>query len=198
MNVTTIRMERAQAREKLKAFRREAHKRADAEYEAARIGYEALADGIPLIRLTQAFAEAGWDEAGNPRLAIARSDRRRVRYRVEWQNARRVLSFDASSGWGARGGPTLQRSVPLSVMPPRPANAPNSPNLGAIVPMIPADVRPGGRAKNWFTLFEAMWEPVPPVDPILLQHLGGDLYAVLAEWDLTELERAIIAGRLDG
>lgn len=39
------------------------------------------------------------------------------------------------------------------------------------------------------------WQPVPPTDPLLLRHLHGDLYAVLAAWDLTPLERAVLAGR---
>lgn len=33
-------------------------------------------------------------------------------------------------------------------------------------------------------------------DPALLKHIGGDLYAVLATWDLTELERSVLGGRL--
>lgn len=46
-------------------------------------------------------------------------------------------------------------------------------------------------------LFEAEWRPEPPKDPALLRHIGGDLYSVVAVWDLTELERAVLAGRLD-
>jgi hypothetical protein len=49
--------------------------------------------------------------------------------------------------------------------------------------------------RHYVTLFEVdQWEPVPPTDPALLKHIAGDLYAVLAVWDLTELERAVIAG----
>lgn len=33
-----------------------------------------------------------------------------------------------------------------------------------------------------------------PVDPALLKHIGGDLYAVVATWDLTDLERAVLDG----
>lgn len=40
------------------------------------------------------------------------------------------------------------------------------------------------------------WAPVPPTDPFLLRHLGGTLYVVLAQWDLTPLEKAVLAGRL--
>jgi hypothetical protein len=73
----------------------------------------------------------------------------------------------------------------------------------ALVPMIPADVRPAeGREKDWFVLWEVeRWsnEPLlaaPDRDPFLLRHVGGDLYAVLAEWNLTDLERAVMAGRV--
>lgn len=46
-------------------------------------------------------------------------------------------------------------------------------------------------------LWEAEWQAVPPKDPALLRHLGGDLYAVVAVWDLTELERAVLGGRFE-
>ena len=32
-------------------------------------------------------------------------------------------------------------------------------------------------------------QSLPPYDPYLLRPLGGDLYAVVHEWDLTEIER---------
>lgn len=75
----------------------------------------------------------------------------------------------------------------------------------ALVPMIPADVRETGRKAaihpgedRWFILWEAVWTPVPPRDPILLEHVAGSLYSVLAQWDLTDLERALMAGELYG
>jgi hypothetical protein len=48
-------------------------------------------------------------------------------------------------------------------------------------------------------LWEADWKvhPVPPGDPALLKHIGGDLYAVVAVWDLTPLEQAVLAARAD-
>jgi hypothetical protein len=46
-----------------------------------------------------------------------------------------------------------------------------------------------------------VWDPErppAPVDPALLRHIGGDLYAVdlyavVVTWDLTEIERAVLA-----
>ncbi|MEM3580897.1 MAG: hypothetical protein QXQ64_06505 [Candidatus Bathyarchaeia archaeon] len=40
------------------------------------------------------------------------------------------------------------------------------------------------------------WEPVPPRDPILVKQLTPNLFGVLATWDLTPLEKAIIRGRI--
>jgi hypothetical protein len=69
----------------------------------------------------------------------------------------------------------------------------------ARVPMIPANVRPKtGAEQDWYILWEVeKWADnqrsiIPDLDPYLLKHLGGSLYAVLAEWDLTDLERSIM------
>ena len=37
--------------------------------------------------------------------------------------------------------------------------------------------------------------PRPPGDPALLRHVGGDVYAVEAVWELTELEKLVLSGR---
>jgi hypothetical protein len=51
--------------------------------------------------------------------------------------------------------------------------------------------------QNYHVLFEAVWSKAPPSDPFLLRRLGkGDLWLVLAMWDLTEVERAALAARL--
>jgi hypothetical protein len=39
------------------------------------------------------------------------------------------------------------------------------------------------------------WNEIPARDPALLRHIRGDLWAVLAVWDLTELERAVLGQR---
>lgn len=65
----------------------------------------------------------------------------------------------------------------------------------AMVPIIPPELRPPHALSNYHILWEADWRPEPPVDPALLKHIGGDLYAVLATWNLTEVERAVLFGR---
>jgi hypothetical protein len=62
------------------------------------------------------------------------------------------------------------------------------------VPPIPPRFRPG-QPDRYHILWEAEWAKVPPRDPALLRALGDGLYVVLAVWDLTELERAVLGIR---
>lgn len=71
----------------------------------------------------------------------------------------------------------------------------------SMVPIVPPKHRPprdafGRRLVLWEV---ADWElaqvPRPPGDPALLRPIGGDIYAVEATWDLTELEKLVLSGR---
>lgn len=196
MNVSLIQMDPAAARAKLAAYQAQLRRRADEEYEAAVAGYQALAEGTALINLADAFAMTGLGEDNRPRLAVARADRRQVFFRLNQDH----LEFNALKN------PDLEYAGSLVVHVPYQHTVKGMWGIRgyALVPMVPADVRPAGLLSNYFTLWEVeKWadRPIratPDRDPYLLRHLIGDLYAVVAEWDLTELERAIMTGRRDG
>ena len=199
MNVPLIEMNRQDALTKIDAYAAHLRKRADDEYAAALAGYRALADGKPLLNLTDAIHHAGLGDDGRPRLAIARADRRQVKVQAQtWGSNRGQVLFDATSRnfhqWGYMG------SLVISIRWREPQIEMRTGY--AIVPMIPADVRPNrGQLRDYFILWEVeQWADnrirvEPDRDPYLLTHLAGDLYAVEAEWDLTPLERAIMSGR---
>jgi hypothetical protein len=67
------------------------------------------------------------------------------------------------------------------------------------VPIIPPQYRPPAyKMKDWLVLWEVEeWAkaPQPPGDPALLRPLGNDMYVVEATWDLTPLEKLVLAGR---
>ena len=64
----------------------------------------------------------------------------------------------------------------------------------ALVPTIPPHLRPEDPIK-FFILWDAVWEKSPPVDPLLLSKVNDTMYAVVAQWDLTELEQQVLEGR---
>jgi hypothetical protein len=203
MNVEKITMPRAEAVAKMKAYRDALRNQADKEFEQALRAYRALAKGTVLVDPFQAIREAGWDDQFRPKLAMSRADQRRIRLRLMLESRH----DGENTLWRSDGvrfeSPELTwRSKDRQINVPRmPVTAwtawmPETPNAQAIVPMIPPDVRPKrGNPKQWYILWEAEWENIPPKDPLLLKPIGGTLYAVLAAWDLTEVERKIIARR---
>lgn len=199
MNVATITMDKEEAREKLRAYRADRHKDAEEVYRAAEAGYAALAAGTPLINLDQAIANGGFFDDMRPKLAVGRADRKEVYFQwnsheeranfysgstrtSEWASLQTWVHMGRLHGitWGNGGGGRPVRGF-------------------ALIPMVPADVRPAtGQLKDWHILWEVeAWSDKsltgqPPRDPFLIKHIGGSLWAVLAEWDLTELERAVM------
>ncbi len=63
--------------------------------------------------------------------------------------------------------------------------------MSASVPYIPPEYREAATLDR-FLLWEAEWHGLQPRDPMLLEHLFGHFYAVVAEWNLTSLERAVL------
>lgn len=186
MNVPTITMDRHEARTAFLAYRKAVRERHTKEDEAIMRGYRALSVGQQVLNVREALKAAGADEKNRPKLAICRSDGRWCRYRA-WSEPTFVMD-DTPFGWG-RPARTKRLKFPIDTLPRLTSD------LRALVPPIPPALRPAGDLAKFFTLWEAEWQPVPPVDPMLLKHLGGELYIVLATWDLTELERAVLAGR---
>ena len=205
MNVPLITVDKEQAREKLRAYRRDRHKDAEEEYRACAEAYEALAEGTPLVDIEQAIRSGGFDDKMRPRLAIAAADRKQVRF--TWSPNQPVAEFDArrSTQFSARlmifidmkrlHGLVRQRRLRDGTLSTFDAYVQGY----ARVPMVPADVRPEtGQLRDWHILWEVdEWADrpflaEPPRDPLLLKHIRGSLYAVLAQWDLTELERAVM------
>ena len=203
-------MDPGEAQARLEAYKTTLRKRHAAEireeYKAAAAGYEALARGTPLINLQNAIRSGGFDEKMRPRLAVARGDRKQVKFR--WSRSSATALFTTASRNYRRGSDTLDLRIEMGRRPYDEGVKEWWICGWALVPMAPPEaleaIGGGSYLKNHFILWEVEeWadspiQIVPDRDPLLLRHIAGDLYAVMAQWDLTELERQVMTGRRDG
>jgi hypothetical protein len=198
MNLQAIEMPRAEARAAFQDYRRAVRARHDREDEQIMRGYKALAQGKRVINLRETIQAGGEDAQHRPRLAVVRADAtvcflmRRGDGRVTFGVTR-----DAARSWRARRNKRVEYEA--GTLPAIPgANPWDSVEAEAIAPNVPPRLRPRWALSGYHILFEAQWKRTAPIDPALLKHLGGDLWAVLAVWDLTPLERAVLGARARG
>lgn len=205
MNVPRMTMPKAHAKRMLREYRRRLLKKNDEELRSVAEGLKWMARGRAVINLGEAIRGGGFFPEGLPKLAICRSDQRAVE--ISWHGNNPIAHYRAVRGWPRRGRVPMGLEVDVDMgQGHRKTEHRDGQNWWrtltgkAMVPLVPPDAlrqaNTGTTALGrFFTLWEVeKWEVVPPRDPLLLQRLGGDLYVVLAEWELTELERAVIAG----
>lgn len=188
MDTEVIEVDRTEAHRMWQKYQTHKHHQTPIDAEIEHI-YRTIAKGKLVIRALASIITAGVDTKGMPKLALARADATVCHCWVNndgsarmsdsaWINGRtaksRFFNFQAGSfnGRGHRSGK-------------------------AIVPHVPPDIRPARGIQNYHILFEAVWEPIPPVDPLLLRRIGkGDTWLVVGVWELTDVERAAMAARL--
>lgn len=200
MNIEPIALDKIRAKELYRAYKTHQHYSEPIDWEVQRT-YQFIAQGKLVIKALEAIVAAGLDEQGRPKLAIVRADQARAECTRE---RRRDGSMDATfrpaDAVRSKAHDMVHR-VQYPVAPPY-DQASSQGNYGwynrllAIVPLIPLDVRPKRGLQNYHILWEADWKAVPR-DPLLLRRIGkGDLWLVLAQWDLTEVERAALQARV--
>jgi hypothetical protein len=194
MELATLEISEDEALEKLAEYRGVIAAERTAEDEAIAMGYRAAARGLPVIRLTQAIAAGGFFTSGMPRIAVVRADARDCF--VRWDGPDLIFADD--NRWNAnRGALVGEHTVRVTMAEPPQVRASRWYSANTIVPIVPPRHRPRlRRLRHCHVLWEVeSWTPVPPKDPALLRHIRGDLWSVLAVWDLTELERAVLSQR---
>lgn len=178
------------------------------EDEILLASYRALARGKRLIDLRSALKHAGLQPStGLPALAVASPLWKVVRLhlssgRVAFheETGNRWLHFNTSQGRFN----VKSYHFPLSIFPPEFDSEAQRKEKGwklhphraaATVPSIPARFRPSN-LENYTILWDPIWTRRAPIDPILLRHVAGSIYSIVAQWDLTPIERAVIDMRL--
>lgn len=209
MELITMKMDKDEAKQRADSYLALPEGSLSTEDKALLAGYLALARGEAVIDINQALLAGGLDDNGRPRLAIGRADWGWCHLHIDgawrWDYvADRMVPRTTGTAWV-----TFTRSqrphhrawehrVPWSLSPS--VQPPNERGQRrAQVPSIPPQYRPRNyQLANHLILWEVEeWaeNPAPTRDPVLLRPLQHGLAAVVAEWDLTDLERAVLATR---
>jgi hypothetical protein len=193
MDLAPLSIDKDEAREKLAEYEKSLRDSRNAEDEAIAAGYRAAARGLPVISLPRTVAAGGFHDSGLPCIAVIGAGATECFARWDGQS----IVFADSGDRANRGALVGAHSVRVSLAgDDLPARRPWH-RGHAMVPLIPPRYRPSRRRlRHCHILWEVdQWAMVAPRDPALLRHIRGDLWAVLAVWDLTDLERMVLSQR---
>lgn len=211
MQVEELSLPQKQAEEEFnalkEAFKRNAKLRKEEIRKDLFAVYGHLRHGKKIIDIYESFKKAGVNEDGDPKLAICRADGKQC-FCVKTEDGGAILSIKRLDRWLRSPrktyadvklpAGTFQWTTKDLVLPVSTHNIKN-PVIRCLVPIIPAKIlikEVKASLRNYHILWEVeKWKPEPPKDPILLKQLTTNLFGVLATWNLTPLERAIIRGR---
>jgi hypothetical protein len=197
MELATFVIPEDEAKAKLDEYARMVAAHRTAEDRAIAAGYRAAARGLPVISLPRTIGAGGFFGNGLPKMAVAPAAA--TMCYVRWDSwGRSDLIYADRDDWHVNrgalvGAHSVRVTVPGDDRPPRGQQRAGS----TIVPLIPPEHRPNPRRlRHCHVLWEVEeWTRVVPADPALLRHIRGDLWAVLAVWELTELERYVLSQR---
>jgi hypothetical protein len=185
MDATILEVDKAIALDALRAYRN-ARAAVTDEDRAIMTAYKQIARGRVVVQAIESIRQAGRQDDGLPHLAITNAAAQRVHC---WA-ANELVEFSEAS---KRGGASTRSTIRVDrMLPPRAATG--KWNATALVPLIPLHLRPKFDLRRYWILWEADWVRAP-VDPYLLRRLKGDLWIVLAAWELTAVERAVLEQR---
>lgn len=191
METQRIEIDRAKALELYRAYKKHQFYSEPIDHEIQR-AYQLIAQGRMVIKALESIRTAGLNAQGWPKLAIANATHGNIRCDLEkdgsatiTRNLRRSVkdkwnTFHFKAGTFTRT-PLMKEWREQAV---------------AMVPLVPVHLRPKRGLANYHILWEADWTRQPPVDPMLLRRIGGDMWLVVAAWDLTEVERAAMQARV--
>jgi hypothetical protein len=196
METISINIPRAEARGLYREYKKHQHYSTPEDHEIRR-AYQLLAQGRLIIKAIESVKAAGVNDAGLPKLALCRADARACRWSVPWSGGAGMMTFEDDPSRSSRWN-TPTAADKSFVFRGWEAIRPSRQNQWlAAVPPVPLHLRPKRGLANYHILWEAEWERVPPRDPYLLRRIGkSDLWLVVAMWDLTEVERGVLAARL--
>ncbi len=161
--------------------------------------YNQLKSGRKIIDIYEVFRRSGINFSGQPRLAIAKTTTKSVKCHY-YKDGEVVFISKYSSTWGDswREADAIRiKKIFPSIPKEKTPQYESKIKMEAPVPAIPASVRPKKNIDNLYILWEVdEWKPIPPRDPHLLRRITENMFVIVAGWKLTDLERAVMKGRV--
>lgn len=195
MDVPKIEIEPERARELYREYLTHRHYSPPIDEEIRRV-YREIARGGVVIRAVEAIRAAAVNDKRLPKLAITRAVNDACYYHWYYDGRAR---FSSAEGQEHRGRIARDMAIDYPAGSfPEPVRRRWDNDWRALAPPIPHELRPKRGLENYHILWEAEWEPVAPRDPLLLRRLGaGDMWLVVAAWDLTEVEQMALTARIN-
>jgi hypothetical protein len=208
LKVEQLAIPKNKASEEYEAYKQELKRSKTQFNEDMKSLYAHMKHGGKVLDLWESMKLAGLNSDGDPKLAIIGASFSKVRFSKEydWQNNMMVSNGGAfqpatSLTWSQRM--KYQVVVPKEFFPDWSKDAKGSilrREIETITPIVPARIMNALRShklENYHILWEVeKWQPVPPKDPMLLKRITPNMFLILATWDLSPLERAVIRGRI--
>lgn len=162
-------------------------------YKDLRIIYNQMKAGKKIIDISKVIAAGGVHDNFHPKLAIAKATTKKIVCRYYQNGIVKYLNDQSLRSREHASDVILYNCLPKFKMETIFDNL----NLEAPVPMIPPKHLPVKLSDDYYILWEVdEWKMVPPTDPWLLRRLTKTHFVVVAGWDLTEVEKSVMAGRM--
>lgn len=189
MNVELLKEEKETATEKYKEYLQASKTCRDKTYDDLKRVYNHIRKGKSVIDITKAIAAGGVRDNWHPNLAIAQATAQKVSC---FYSRNGDVQFRSDNKWRDK-----KASIEIKSCLKTWKGDPWQLSLEAPVPIIPPRLRPANLTPDYYILWEVdSWTPAPSRDPYLLKRLSPTLFLVCAAWDLTDIEMAVMAGRI--
>lgn len=195
MNLPTFTEEKKLATAKWHEYKNAEKQSTNPLYKDLRKVYNQIKSGRKMIDIFKAIQAGGVHENHHPKLAVAMASSKKIKC-LRYQDG--TVEFNNPN---IRWQLSDRFDVTLNACLPKFSYTDNNKfrrmDLEAPVPLIPPKYLPKTLTDDYYILWEVdEWKMVPPTDPWLLKRVTKSLFVVLAGWDLTELEKSVMAGRM--
>jgi hypothetical protein len=171
------------------------------EYTDMKKVYNQIKSGRKVIDIFKVIQRGGIRANHHPVLAIAQAKTKVVYCRYDHKG--RIYYVNRKAYWSNSTANPIKGDVDLpGCLPTYDRKSVTGEtygilNLSAPVPPIPPMHMPKLLTDDYYILWEVdEWTMAPPTDPWLLRRITKTLFVVVAGWDLTEIEKSVMHGRL--